>query len=212
MYMKRVNKEKADQQKLTQAKADALLERVKSVVAESAKSNFDLCQVLYETSRSVVSIGGNIVFAYETWGYKTWFDFVEAEVGLHEQSANAYVRVYEVFGVELAGAWDTGKPLPITKMRILTAANLTKTNVRGWIKKAESMTCCKLVSEIYGTAELAHFHASVSKRGLGDINRALQAARDSFGEDLPKGDLLVKALNEWSDYRKKHSKRLRAVA
>lgn len=211
MYMKRVQENKVDQQKLTQAKADALLERVKSVVAESAKSNFDLCQVLYETSRAVVSIGGNIVFAYETWGYKTWFDFVEAEVGLHEQSANAYVKVYEVFGVELAGAWDTGKPLPITKMRILTAAELTKTNVRAWIKKAEKLTCCKLVSEIYGTAELSHFHASVSKRGLSDINRALQAARDSFGEDLPKGDLLVKALNEWADIRKK-ARKLRAVA
>jgi len=210
MYMK-AKKENKPSNQITQAKADALLERIKSVVAESSKSNFDLCQVLYESNRAVVSVGGTIVFAYETWGYKTWFDFVEAEVGLHEQSANAYVRVYEVFGVELAGAWDTGKPLPITKMRILAAADLTKSNVKAWMKKAEKMTCCKLVSEIYGTAELAHFHASVSKRGLSDINRALQAARDSFGEDLPKGDLLVKALNEWADIRRK-TRRLRSVA
>jgi hypothetical protein len=196
---------------ITPAKAEALLERVRQVVETNAQSNFDLCQILYETSQAVVSVGGNIVFAYQTWGYKNWFDFVETEIGLHEQSANAYRRVYEVFGVELAGAWDTGKPLPITKMRILTAANLTKVNVRVWLKKAEKMTCCKLVSEVYGTAEQAHFHASVSKRGLNDINRALDAARASFGEDLPKGDLLVRMLNEWSDIRKK-TRRLRAVA
>lgn len=196
---------------ITSAKAEALLERVRQVVETNAQSNFDLCQILYETSQAVVSVGGNIVFAYQTWGYKNWFDFVETEIGLHEQSANAYRRVYEVFGIELAGAWDTGKPLPITKMRILTAANLTKVNVRAWLKKAEKMTCCKLVSEVYGTAEQVHFSASVSKRGLNDINRALDTARASFGEDLPKGDLLVRMLNEWSDIRKK-TRRLRAVA
>lgn len=206
-----MKKSNEDKTQITAAKAEALLDKVRNVVAENAKSTFDLCQILYETDRAVVSVGGRIVFAYETWGYKTWFDFVETEVGLHEQSANAYRRVYEVFGVELAGAWDTGKPLPITKMRILTAANLTKANVRAWIKKAEKMTCCKLVAEIYGTAELAHFHASVSKRGLNEINRALAAARDDFGQDLPKGDLLVKALSEWADIRKK-TRRLRSVA
>ena len=208
---KRTEDEVQDKQQLTASKANALLERVRQVVETSSQSNFDLCQVLYETHRAVVSVGGDIMFAYQTWGYKTWFDFVETEIGLHETTAFGYVKVYEVFGVELANAWDTGKPLPITKMKILSAANLTKSNVRGWLKKAEKMTCCQLVAEVYGTVEQAHFNASVTKTGLRDINRALDAARASFGEDLPKGDLLVKMLNEWTDIRKK-TRKLRAVA
>lgn len=207
---KKFEEQKKERNQISQAGAKALLDKVRQVVEISSQANFDLCQILYETDRAVVSVGGDIVFAYQTWGYKTWFDFVEEEVGLHEMTANAYRRVYEVFGVELAGAWDHGKPLPITKMKTLTAANLTKANVRSWLKKAEKMTCCQLVAEVYGTEEMRHFSASVTKRGLSDINRAMEAARDSFGEDLPKGDLLVKMLNEWSDIRRK-TKRLRAA-
>jgi len=204
------NKPKVTDQ-ITATGAKALLDKVRFLVEANAQSNFDLCQLLYETDRSVVSIGGDVVFCYQTWGYKTWYDFVETEIGLHETTANAYRRVYEVFGVELAGAWDTGKPLPITKLKILTAATITKSNARAWLRKAEKMTCCQLVAEVYGTEELKHFTASVTKRGLSDINRALDTARDSFGEDLPKGDLLVRMVNEWSNIRRK-SKRLRAVA
>lgn len=158
----------------------------------------DICWVLYEVDHTVVRVAGALVPVWEAWGYKDWNDFVGLEMGLHPQTAYVYKRIWETFYVDLAGAWDAKLLQSITKMRILCAANLTKRNVNAWLKKASKMTCAKLVAEVYNTEELHSFTASVTGAELTALNKAIDTARSAFGEDLPRGEALVRIVSEWA--------------
>lgn len=183
---------------LTKKRADLLRTKVQDIVESHAQGSMDLCWALYEIDHTVVRVAGNLVPVWETWGYKTWDDFVGKEVGLHPHTAHLYKRVWEVFYVDLAGAWDANLRLGITKMRILCAANLNRKNVNSWLKKAKGMTCAKLLAEVYDTQELHSFTASVTSREMAQLKKGVEAAREAFGEDLPRGQALVKIVNEWT--------------
>lgn len=199
--------------KLTIKQADALHAKVKSATRASAEASFHLCELLYESFVSVVNTDQGWKFVWEYWGYKTWFDFVEIEVGMHETTANAYKKIWEVFGIELEGAWDFADALPITKMRILSAADIDKRNVKNWLHKAKRMSCCELQAEVYGTEVLHTLAVSVSKRELNAINKALEAARRDYEEPkkVTRGELLVGIVKDWQASRAKDKPDLKLV-
>jgi len=202
------------QTKLTEKKAGALLEKVRSAVGVSAKANFDLCWLLHECDKSVVYVGDDPVFVYETWGYKSWFDFVEIEVGVHEQTANIYRKIGRVFGESMAGAWDTGDPLPVTKMAILAAwSGLTRKNVQSKINWGRKKTCCQMRDELLGMERGVYMSFHVTKAEQRDINKAIEAARSKFdkGEKMTRGELLTSVVYQWSDIAKKNRPKLKAV-
>ena len=190
---------------LTKRGADELRKKINGIVENTAKASMDVCWALYETERATVNIGGKVMFVFEAWGFKEWGDYVGHELHLHPTTAFAYRKVWEVFYVDLAGAWDKNLLLPITKMRTLTAANLTKKNVNAWLKKAAKMTCAQLVAEVYETEELKHFHVSLTKRQHASVNRSLLLARETFpeGGDMPRGDVLFRIVDEWAALIKK---------
>lgn len=203
-----------EQTTLTQNKADSLLKRLQSTVEANSKAGFDLCWVLYECSQSVVYVGDDPVFVYETWGYKDWFDFVEVEVGVHEQTANTYCKIGRVFGHELAGSWDTGSPLPITKMAILAAwPGLSAKNVRSRMAWAKSKTCCQMQEELLGKDRPVTMAFGVSKAEQRDINKAIEVARERFddGEEMTRGEVIARVTQQWAAIAKKKRPGLRLV-
>lgn len=183
------------QQKITRKRAELLLNNVRQIVRHGVKANLDLCQILHETFVSVLQEGEQWKFVWEVWGFKSWFDFVEIEIGMHENTANAYKKVWQVFGIDLEGAWSPDDALPITKMKILSASDkLNKQNIKSWLKKAKAMTCCDLQHEIYGEDVNRTFSVTVSQAGFRAISKALKTAREQFGDDKTNGELLVKLL------------------
>lgn len=203
-----------EQTRLTEKKASALLDKVRSAVEAGAKADFDLCWLLYECDRSVVYIGDDPVFVYQTWGYETWYDFVEVEVGVHEQTANIYRKIGRIFGEDMAGAWDSGNPLPVTKMAILAAwSGLTRGNVQSKIKWAKSKTCCHMRDELLGDQRGIHMAFGVTKQEQRDINKAIDLARKKFdeGDDMTRGELLAAMVDQWSEIAKKERPKLKVV-
>ena len=118
-------------------------------------------------------------------------------MGLHPQTAYCYRRVHEVFYVRLAGAWDAANLLPITKMRILCAAKMDKRSVNAWLKRAKTMTCSQLVAAVYGTEELHTFATTVTGVEMAKLNQVIEEARGAFGSDRPRGEVLVRVMEEW---------------
>lgn len=189
--------------KLTKKQADALRSKFDSATRASAEAAFHLCELLYESFVSVVNTDQGWKFVWEYWGYKTWFDFVEIEVGMHETTAHTYKKVWEVFGVELLNAWDFSELLPITKMRILSAADINKRNVKSWFAKAKRMSCCELQAEVYGTEVQHTLAVNVTKRELQAINKALNVARSDYEnpKKVTRGELLVGIIKDWQKSR-----------
>lgn len=177
--------------------ASALRSKIRDIVERHAQASTDVCWALYETYHCLVRIGGQDVPIWSAWGYSSWHDFVGIELGLHQTTAYCYKKVWEVFYVKLGGAWEASSLLPITKMRILSAAKLDKRNVNAWMKKAKRMTCAQLVSAVYGTDELHTFATTLSKGDLDTLNRVIDEARSAFGPDRPRGEVLVRLAEEW---------------
>lgn len=203
-----------EQVKLTKAGAGALLEKVRSAVLQSAAADFDLCWLLYECDRSIVYVGDDPVFVYETWGYKSWFDFVEIEVGVHERTANAYRKIGHVFGEKLQGAWDSGDPLPITKMAVLAAwPELDRKNVRAKVKWARDKTCCQMQHELLGHDRPYTMSFSVSKGEQRSVNKAIELARTRFseGEQMTRGEIVASVMSQWAKIAEKQRPALKAV-
>ena len=201
--------------KLTKGKAGALLEKVRSAVAASAQADFDLCWLLYECDRSVVYVGDEPVYVYETWGYRDWFQFVEIEVGVHEKTANHYRKVGEVFGEKLQGAWDSGKPLMITKMIILASwPELSRKNVKSKMRWAANKTCCEVQHELLGKDRAYTLSFSVSKGEQRSVNKAIDEARSKFddGQEMTRGELMANIVSQWMTIAKKQRPKLKAVS
>jgi hypothetical protein len=203
-----------EQTTLTQGRADSLLKRLQNAVEASSRASFDLCWILYECSKSVVYVGDDPVFVYETWGYKNWFDFVEVEVGVHEQTANTYCKIGRVFGHELAGSWDTGSPLPVTKMAILAAWHgLSAKNVRSKMEWARKKTCCQMQEELLGRDRPVTMAFGVSRTEQREINKAIELARTKFdaGEEMTRGEVVASIVQQWSAIAKKRKPDMRLV-
>jgi len=191
------------QSKITNKRADLLLNNVRQLVQNGIRANLDLCRMLHESFVTVTPKGSNWQFAWEYWGYKSWFDFVEIEMGMHELTANTCKKVWQVFGVELNGAWSIHDALPITKMKILAASDkLSKQNVASWLKKAKKMTCCDLQHEIYGESSYRTFSVTLANPEYRMLNRLIEAARKEHGEEKTKGELLIELLRPLYALRK----------
>jgi hypothetical protein len=208
---KRTPKKTKDKATHTKDKANVLLTRIRSLSGKGAQNSADLAQALHESYHGWAYVGGKQHYLYELWGYRSWEEFVGKEAGLHLTTAYSYVRIWQVFYIDLAGAWDVNDLLPFTKMRALTSAPLTKTNVSGWLKRAKNMTCSQLVAKVYGKPEVCQMRVAVTASQQAKINDALTIAREAFPDGLPRGDLLAKIAGEWLDLQRK-TRGLRLVA
>lgn len=87
---------------------------------------------------------------YELWGYETWYDYVEKEVGIHVGRANMMVSVAHFFVVKMKDHWNK-QVLTLTQMRAISVGkNVTPGNLNSWITKARNMTPCELDHQLTG--------------------------------------------------------------
>lgn len=184
---------------LSQRASDTLREKVRNIVANHAQGSMDICWALYETDRTLVRVGGQLVPIWEAWGYESWNELVGREFDMYPTTAYNYMRVWETFYVELAGSWDVGNLPGITKMLILTSlgSGLTKKNANRWLKKATQMTCRRLRAEVFGSEEIHYFSTPVTGRDFDTVRKSIEKGREAFGEDLSRGEILARMLKEW---------------
>ena len=184
---------------MTAKQADTLHDRIQAVVASSRSSSVDLCMAVWETYTSMVNVNGELKYCWETWGHKSWEDFLGKEMDLHLKTAQALARVYEIFYVDLQGSWDPNLLLGITKMRLLSSVNLTPRNVESWLRKARNMNCRELRAAVHGTEELHQFQLSLTGSQITAIRRALDQAKSSVtkGEKMKRSELLVHIVRSW---------------
>jgi len=197
---------------LKKQSADQLREMAKERSDHTSKSVMMLGEVLWRTYYDKVQIGGMPVSLFEAWGFGSWFEYVERELGIHQTTALHFRKIYTVFAIDLKGAWDPNLIVSFTKMKLL-ARVATKANVNSWLKKASKMSCCELedevMHELYGHARKGHMHsflASVTKTELKKIKEILAIAHEDFDQIDRRGELLVKVLEEWQIIHKRTRK------
>lgn len=198
-----------DTVELTPRKAHHLHQKVEQIVLDNKKSCMDLAMILHETYISTIVVGDEVMYVYQSWGHDDWAQFVRTEMGIFKTTADMYRKVWRVFGIDLAGAYSQDELLPITKMKILASANLTRKNVRSWLKKANGMSCIELQREIFGHDRLHSVSFPVTSSEMDTINKRLDEYNE-LDSSLKRGEILTQAIDQWvSDQKKKF--RLRKV-
>lgn len=188
---------------LTSKQTEQFHTKIESIVGNGRAAAMDLCWAAYESDVNMTRVDGELVFCWSTWGYTSWEEFVGKELDLHVTTAYAYKRIWEVFYVDLAGAWDTSMLLGITKMRHLTAAPLTKTNVNAWLRKAKRLTCRELVAQIYDRDQLHSFAVPLTASQMKQVHKVLEQAKTTFakGESMSRGQVVAAIMREWSELK-----------
>lgn len=188
---------------LSKDAAEKLREKAILLAGNHTKTAMELAEVLYNTYYGEVNYAGGNLQLWEAWGFKSWFDYVENELGIHQNTAAGYRRTYEVFEIKCAGEWDKKSGVSFTKMKAL-ARVVNKVNVNSWLKKAKTMSCCELedavLASIYGKQKSGvtrHFSAFLTDRELIKINSILEVGYQKFPNCERRGEVLTKILEEW---------------
>jgi len=185
---------------LSPKKAAQFLEKIQTIVQAGREASMELCWAAYESDVSMTRDSkGELVFCWKAWGYDSWEEFVGKELDLHVTTAYAYKKIWEVFYVELAGAWDVSLLLGITKMRhVSNVEGLTKSNVTAWLKRAKKMTCRELVPLVYNQPEKFSFAVPLTARQMKTTKKALDQAKTVYGnEKMTRGEAITEILQEW---------------
>lgn len=172
-----------------------------------------MAEAVYELYYGDVEMGGGSMPLWSFFGYKSWFDYVETEIGMHVSTAAGYRMVHDVFMVRLEGKWDRSVMPSFTKMKALIRVVDAK-NVNAWLKRANSLSCCALEEEIleflYGkrkSGATRHFAAMLTGRQLTAVNSIIEVGRQEFPELETRGDVLTKILEQWDMAVAKRTKR-----
>jgi hypothetical protein len=202
---------------LNKGAADTVRRKAQEASEKTTKSVMDLAAALWDTFHNDVTVGGQSVQLWEAWGFESWFDYAERELGIHQTTAAAYRRIHEVFEVELKDAWDKGLTASYTKMKSLCRV-VTRTSANAWLRKAAKLSCCELEEEVtlalYGKTRGGAVHsflANVTKTELAKINQVLSEAREASDEPERRGKVLTRILEEWQTIHQR-AKRVRRAA
>ena len=191
---------------LTEKKAAALKDRLDQALGEHKKNCLALAELLHDTYISTIVVGEQTKFVYETWGYKTWAQFVRTEVGMFKATAVNYRKVWRVFGIELQGTFAIEDVLPIGKMVLLTHAELTAKNVNSWLKKARTMSCLDLKKEIGGGPRIRNFSVAMSEADLRRINSAIRVYWDTVDDTVTRAKVVASIMEDWKSKQRKLKK------
>ena len=160
-------------------------------------------------------MGKQEVPLYSVWGFESWEEYVETELGFHYSTATGYVNVWDTFFVRFGDTVDkTLLPKSITKLKAL-AKVVKHSDVNAWLRKANKMTCCEvdhaIEISIYGgrSRRTRTLHAPVDAKGLDTINAAVLALREEMPEE-GRGDAIAIICDQWLKIHKKT--KLRRVA
>lgn len=197
----------------TQSFANSLREKAVLLRSRERSSQMETASVIYDLYYGDVTIGGGSMPLWSFFGYSSWFDYVETEVGMHVSTAAGYRMVHDVFMVRLKGKWDPELMPSFTKLKALTRVVDAK-SVNSWFRRANSVSCCLLEEEVlehlYGKQKAGasrHFSALLTDRQLASVNSIIEVGRHEFPELESRGDVLTKILEQWDAAVAKRPKR-----
>jgi hypothetical protein len=197
----------------TQASANSLREKAVLLRARERGSQLETASVIYDLYYGDVEIGKGFMPLWKFFGYDSWFDYVETEVGMHVSTAAGYRMVHDVFMVRLKGKWDPEIMPSFTKLKALTRVVDAK-SVNSWFRRANSVSCCLLEEEVlehlYGKKKSGanrHFTALLTDRQITSVNSIIEIGRKEFPELESRGDILTKILEQWDAAVAKRTRR-----
>ena len=178
---------------LTPAQADQLRERIQSVVDKGIQSSIELAQMVWESDVNMVRVDGDLKYCWQVWGHDSWETFLGKEMHLPLKTGYGLKKVWQVFYVDLVNDWNKKLVVGISKMRILTSADLNARNVESWLRKAKELTCAKLQAKINGGEERKSFAVRVTGSQATTINRAIDYVRSMHpkGDSMSRGEVLA---------------------
>lgn len=199
--------EREPKQTISKSQANSLRERAKACAKSSAEMAFQFGKVLYQVYYTDVNLGNKTIPVWKAWGFEDWFLYCECELHMHAATAHSYKNVYNVFGVELNGAWSKSDLLPISKMRAISRI-ADKKNVKKWLKDAKKWSVCQTEEEVeYALTgkrkRMRSFAAKMTDANFREIKGVLKEAAELY-DDLDRGELMTELFRQW---RKSYSKR-----
>jgi hypothetical protein len=190
---------------MTTVSANKLRARARALTESETIARLEMAQVVHELYYGEVTIGGSEVPLYRFFGFESWFDYVEKEIGLHVSTAVNYRIVWDVFGVKLDGAWDKALLANVSFTKLRAIANVVDVrNVNAWLRRAAKLTCCAVDDEVQAALHgrrprgaRRRFGAFVTDRQLASIHTALDVAATQFPDAKTRGELLVRVVGQW---------------
>lgn len=212
--------------RLTQGAADKLRKEVKRLTLERASADMTWGELLHRVRTSFVLLESVELPLWRYYGYKSWGDFVETELGHSRKTAQRYMKIWKIFGKDLKGKWKKSLLLPTSKMRALVRlyenGMIDEDNVEEWLRWAAPLSVSRVEAEI--RAELgpegdrdgdnAGWHSFVvvlTTAEIDDLDQAISTARNRWG-DRRRGASLVRIVREWTQTKTKTRPRRAPVA
>lgn len=195
---------------ITKTAAKRLRKKAKALSEESTRISLDLCEVLYESYYACVHHEGEIIPAWDLWGFDSWEHFVEKELGLHKGRAHNKRRVWSRMMVDLVDHWDTNLKLSFTKLRTLSCHTsiVTHKTVDSWTRKALTMTCCELDLALQGhVGEMTSFTVALDKHEAVELKNILAMARTNPVGLRRRGEAIMAIAREWVELRAKEAQK-----
>ena len=190
--------------------------RGKAIAASEAqtKSALILAETLFEIFYGCVVIGSKEVPLVHAWKFDNFHEYVEHELGMHGSTAHRYVMVHDRL-ILSAGVEQEKLPKSITKlMQLCRVAGSEGQNVKGWLKRANEMTCCEFEAAVdealggKGAHKNISFYMKFSQ--VASMYRHIKRAKEVLGTHT-NGETLSAIVDQWSNVQSTTSK-LRKVA
>jgi len=131
--------------------AAGVRQKAKNLAGKLETGYMDLARILYTVYDTPVDGDSQNPPIYTLWGYKTFADYAETELGLHYKKAQRLRNIWYRLEVELADLDPEIKQRVVnigySKVRELVRV-LTLSNAQSWVEKAELMSYPTLVAAI----------------------------------------------------------------
>jgi hypothetical protein len=202
----------------TVKQANDLRQKALSYVSSLTSSYFDFAAVLYEIKYGMTPAGNGEVPLIEMWGFSSWFEYVEHELGMHWGRAERLVRIHGTYIIDCADIVKRSEleELGITKLLDLTRV-VTPKNIRGWIKRSKDASCCDVREAIDAAREgrinrgkRRTLHVEVSAHTLEMVNEIVSIMRGDT-ELTDRGDILEMAFDQYLNALRSKKRVLKAA-
>lgn len=192
--------------------------RGKAIAAAEAhtKSALALGEILFQIYYGSILIGNKELSLAQAWKFENFHEYVESELGMHGSTAYRYVMVHDTL---VLGAGIDQQQLPKSITKLMQLARLARSDrdqrgLKGWLKKANEMTCCEFEAEVDEALGGKGGHKQVSfymrNAQATSMYRHIKRAKEVLGTHT-NGETLSEILTQWSDLQASTTK-LRKVA
>lgn len=148
-------------------------------------------------------------FYYE-WGFTTWADYVEGEVGIGVGTSYDLISITRWIHAEKLSKGQRERLLSLGRCKAALLSRLHRgVSVDAWPNVAAEHTVHQLRGLVFGEigAELKRAAGFwMTERQRRAVERAIKVARQRHGDELVRGDLLAHICEEYYRQEKRHAK------